>query len=672
MARNYTKKNQQYWENKSKILTNSQQIVEKNMDVVEAQFCGTPFYQENSAAVVQSYNDSSSRSVRRGRQYLGDDVAELKYKNIQALKLPFNQSERNENINIKEAVILCQKAYAGFAAFRNAIDTLAEFSAAQIYITGGNQTSRKFIESWLKKADIQNLASKWGLEYYKSGNVFLYRIDGEFTESDFKKISQVYGAIKNKLPIKYIVLNPADVLAKSCSSFTNTTYVEGISRFEVEKLNNPITEEDKLIFENLPSDVQKKIKDGNYSDGSPIEVPLAPEKIHTIFYKKQDYEPFAIPYGYPVLEDINWKLELKKVDQAVCRTVENIILLVTQGDKERGTNKKAIEALQRIFANDIVSRTLVADYSTKVEFIIPDLKKVLGKEKYEEVDKDIAEGLIDLSTSGDEKFANQQTKISVFLERLKDGQNRFLEFLNSEIKRICKNMNFKAYPSALFQKINLQDDLALKKITLRLIELGVLTADEGIKALASGTMPEQDERVENQVKFKENKDKGLYVPLQFNGTAKEEEPHGSLDKGGRPDGTGVPKESPDQKSPIGQGDQSKASLINITDLVNATKQINTLIKYAESIAKKKYNVKKLNNNQKRLIENISESIVCKYTSENWNQEIDNCINNVNNLILLEGKNNLHEIEQISKKYSLDIFASALIFNSQPKEKGVNK
>ena len=42
---------------------------------------------------------------------------------------------------------------------------------------------------------------------------------------------------------------------------------------------------------------------------------LDPKYLLYSFYKKQDYEPFAVPFAYPVLEDINAKIELKRIDQ---------------------------------------------------------------------------------------------------------------------------------------------------------------------------------------------------------------------------------------------------------------------------------------------------------------------------------------------------------------------
>ena len=49
--------------------------------------------------------------------------------------------------------------------------------------------------------------------------------------------------------------------------------------------------------------------------------------------------------------------------------------------------------MQSLFANESIGRVLVSDYTTKAEFIIPDLNRVLGPEKYQIVDQDIKEAL---------------------------------------------------------------------------------------------------------------------------------------------------------------------------------------------------------------------------------------------------------------------------------------
>ena len=115
-------------------------------------------------------------------------------------------------------------------------------------------------------------------------------------------------------------------------------------------------------------------------------------EVDVFFYKNKTTNP-SLYFWIPVLDDINWKMELKKIDQAIVRTVENVILLITMGtEPDSGINPHNLKAMQELFRMK-VSAELGIDYTTKAEFVIPDLKKVIGVEKYAIVNEDIREGL---------------------------------------------------------------------------------------------------------------------------------------------------------------------------------------------------------------------------------------------------------------------------------------
>ena len=125
--------------------------------------------------------------------------------------------------------------------------------------------------------------------------------------------------------MRYVLLNPYDVVAKRATTFTYSgAYQKVLSDYEIARLASPQTDEDLAIFQSLDIETQQAIRDGSYSRKG-LSLDLDPNKLSYSFYKKQDYEPFAIPFGFPVLEDINAKLEIKKMDQAITRTVENVI-----------------------------------------------------------------------------------------------------------------------------------------------------------------------------------------------------------------------------------------------------------------------------------------------------------------------------------------------------------
>jgi hypothetical protein len=446
-----------------------------------------------------------------------------RFKNIDDGLIPFKYAEGYENksnVEVRDAVVLCQKCYYNFAIFRNTIDLMTEFSTADIFWKGGSKKSRDFFKALCSKLNMHGFQDKFFREYYRSGNVFIYRFDGEVQPEDLKKISQTFGEIgfaadKLTLPVRYIILNPADIQAGGSISFASTVYYKLLSSYELERLRKPRTDEDKEVWKSLPAEVQEKIKKpGNFL----VLLPLDMDKTAAIFYKKQDYEPLAVPMGYPVLDDINWKAEMKKMDMAITRTMQQAILLVTLGESPKdgggGVNQKHLDAMQRFFENQSVARVLIADYTTKAQFVIPDIANLLDAKKYAQVDKDIREGLNNVLIGDSDKFANASVKIDIFVERLRQAREAFLnEFLIPEIKRIAKDANLKNYPNPYFEDIDLKDTLEYAKIYTRLVELGALTPVEALEAIDNGRLPSAEESEENQAEFRKLKNKGFYEPI---------------------------------------------------------------------------------------------------------------------------------------------------------------
>ncbi len=313
----------------------------------------------------------------------------------------------------------------------------------------------------------------------------------------------------------------------------------------MERLQNPKNDYDEAVFEALSPEDQKLIKDGAYfKDG--LKISLENDRLAYSFYKKQDYEPFAIPFGYPVLEDINAKMEMKKMDQAIMRTVENVILMITMGaePEKGGINSNNVKAMQKLFQNESVGRVLVSDYTTKADFIIPDINKVVGPGKYEVINQDIKEGLQNIILN-DDKYNGAQVKARVFLDRLKEAREAFVnDFLQPEIRRIAKDLGFRQYPTVKFKDIDLRDETQLMRIATRLMELGILTAEQGMNLFHTGRFPLAGELEGAQEKFVGQREKGYFNPvvggipmIQDDEDSKEPEakPAGGL--AGRPEGS---------------------------------------------------------------------------------------------------------------------------------------
>lgn len=621
---------------------------------------GDSFYVQSSTANAGYARSNYSTNPVAGTAARKNRVATFPkyndYANIRDGMLPYDYT--TEGVNVREAVLLCQKAYANIAIFRNAVDIMAEFANSELYLEGGSKSSRDFITKWFQKIYIWRVTDQFFREYYKSGNVFMYRVDGQFDHGDFQKLSLVYGSRlkEGTIPLRYIFLNPFDVITYRTTGFGIGNYRKVLSEYEIERLANPKTDEDAEILQALPKETQNLLEQGGWGQRG-ISIPLEPEKLSYAFYKKQDYEPFAIPFGFPVLADLNWKMELKKIDAAICRTIENVILLITMGNTpdKGGINPQNMHAMQQLFRNESVGRVLVSDYTTKAEFVIPDLNKVIGPEKYQIVNEDIREGLQNVIV-GQERYASTMVKAEIFLERLKEARSSFLnDFLQPQIKLICKSLGFRKYPIAKFSEIDLKDELQMHRVTTRLMELGVLPPEAGLRALKTGIYPEPKDLVPAQKKFLEDRELGYYNPL-VGGVPVMPAPEDKGEKQKPPRAASGPNGQPG-RPPSSSNPEQKYSRANIPNIIGATERLR---KQAGAILRKQTKKKRLSKKDAQLLDQLCEAVVVGEEMEEWDNRAQECIANFDKIGDLIP---LNDILEISHTHELEVYPAALLYHS---------
>ena len=609
------------------------------------------------------YTTLDNQSTRQRRNVGGQIERTNRFENIDNGLVPYKYSKGVNNkssLDVRDVVILCQKAYYNFAVFRNVIDLMTEFSSTNLYFTGGSQKSRDFLDALFKKIDMQSFLDRFFREYYRSGNVFIHRFDTKIQPDDLRRITQTYGGSKltsfaeeGKLPSRYIILNPADIQMGGNISFFSGLYYKILTDYEMERIKNPKTEEDQQVYDSLDPETKKALKGRNLGI---ISLKLDPDKVTPVFYKKQDYEPFAVPMGYPVLEDINWKQEMKKMDMALTRTTNQAILLITMGselkDGSLNINQRSIETMQKLFENQSVGKVLVSDYTTKAQFVIPHIAGILDPKKYSVVNQDIQMGLNNILV-GEDKFANTSIKIQVFIERLKQGRDAFInQFLNHEIKRICKSLGFKNYPKANFQEIELKDKTTWNRVVAQLIQYGILTAEEGLQAISSGRLPEPDESVESQKKFRELKEQGYYSPLLGGGGG------GAPAPAGRPDGSESPQTTK-KVSPIGENTtgSQKFSVEKIKESLALAEKLEAEI---QEKLKLKYENKRVTNKIRNLSSELCKIVMANESSDKWLEKVSEYINNPADT----NEEAIKEIQSIALEHQVDEYLTSLLYASK--------
>ena len=631
----------------------------------------TPFMAYQSTANI----NTGRTSTRRNKASVINRTD--KYANIADGLVPFKYSyeyggSASRSLDVRDAVILCQKAYYNFSQFRNVIDLMTEFSLGNLYFRGASKKSRSFFEALFNKLNIWDFQDQFFREYYRSGNVFVYRFDATLSDQEVSKITQTFGSnlspalsSTNKIPSSYMLVNPADIRMTGTLAFNNPIFYKLVTNYELERLKNRETEEDKQMFDSLPENIRKQI---DTARSAAVQIPLDMDKISAVFYKKQDYEPFAVPMGYPVLADISFKDELKKMDMAIGRCMQQAILLVTMGtDPEKGgINQRNLQAMQELFNNESVGRVLIADYTTKAEFVVPKIAELMDPKKYEIFDRDINNGLNNILVGG-EKFSNQESKVKVFVSRLEQGRQAFLNnFLIPEIKRISQTLGFKNYPVPYFDEISLQDSVLKDRIYSRLLELGMLTPDETITALDTGRLPDKEASLENQREYMKLREEGLYTPLVGGSplaqTIKVEKGDSKKPKNlpkdaGRPEGTsGIPQENR-KISPMGSGESSADySLDKIKDNMILAQKLEGSV---ATELRKMHKVKRLNSTQKDIAIKISETIIANEEPKTWQKNIKKyCKKPIDH-----NCERVELVREIALKHQIDFYLASILASS---------
>lgn len=659
---------------------------------------------DSSEPLMTSY--SSTQAVTSGRRNLAGVIDRTdKFKNIDDGLVPFKTAKGygRSSISVRDAVILCQKCYYNFAIFRNIVDTMTEFSVSNVFFRGGSKKSREFFNAYFKKVGLWDLQDRFFREYYRSGNVFVYRFDSKVSKDDVKKITQTFGKSilpelkidELHLPSRYTIINPADVQLQGNLNFSTPRFHKVLTDYELERIKNPKSDEDLEVYNSLDDESKKLIKKKRPGKTS-LYIPLDPDKLAAIFYKKMDYEPFAVPMGYPVLEDINFKYEMKKMDMAIARTMQQAILLVTMGTEPEkgGVNHENLKKMQNLFGNESVGRVLIADYTTKAEFVIPQIGQLLDSKKYEVIDRDINIGLNNIFVGG-EKFANQTAKVEVFISRLAQGRRAFVNhFLLPEIKRISKSLGFRSFPTPYFEEFELKTSSETLRVYTRLMELGILTPEEGIKALETNRLPNKDESLESQEEYKELRDKGYYEPIaggpntqveladkssdtqleitdkniksqqKLNKDTNPKEPNtpppvspsGPSKESGRPSGTkDSPYKSNRKVTPIGGKEGYSISKIKEGYLLAQELEVEV-----SRILREKHDVKRLTKAQKEVAIQISHIVMANEDPKEWTSKAEEYCSNPKD----QNMERVNKIQEIACKHDVDVESASILYISQ--------
>jgi hypothetical protein len=185
------------------------------------------------------------------------------------------------------------------------------------------------------------------------------------------------------------------------------------------------------------------------------------------------------------------------------------------------------------------------------------------------------------------------------------------------------------------------------------MELGVVTAEQGMELFNTGRFPLAEELEGAQKKFVAQREKGYFNPIVGGVPMIDDE---------------SPSEPTDSQKPNKgmsgrpEGSKDEFSRENIQATIYEVEALN-------SLAKEKmleiYEADSLNEDQEKMVSKLCESIVCASDKENWTESLVSCVNDFSQIEKLGAMEN---ILSISEAHQLEIYPSAILYHSKNYER----
>tara|TARA_Y100000592_G_scaffold100630_1_gene181597 strand:- start:3956 stop:5947 length:1992 start_codon:yes stop_codon:yes gene_type:complete len=386
----------------------------------------------------------------------------------------------------KRIIKMCMDAYDKVGIVRNVIDLMGDFGCQGINIVHENRSAEKFFQQWFKKCDGKERSERFLNNLYRTGQVFAYRSNARITPQINKFIKsmgsdirvEVPSIIKNEIPWRYNFFNPLTIDMKNgdVNLFLGRKnyQIQAGSFFDNFKDGSVPTK----LLETLPPNVKNAIKNGER------KITLDPEKLSVFYYKKDDWQQYAHPLTYAILDDVIMLEKMRLADLSALDGAISNIRLWTIGslDHKILPNKAAINKLRNILASNVGGGTMELVWGPELSYTESNSQvyKFLGSEKYQSVLNSIYAGLgvpptLTGMASNGGGFTNNFISLKTLVERLQYGRDQLTKFWEKEIEIVRKAMGFRKPAHVVFNHMSLSDESAEKNLLIQLADRDIIS-----------------------------------------------------------------------------------------------------------------------------------------------------------------------------------------------------
>jgi hypothetical protein len=386
----------------------------------------------------------------------------------------------------KRIIKMCMDAYDKVGIIRNVVDLMGDFGQQGINLVHPNKSVERFYQQWFRKIDGKERSERFLNNLYRTGNVIMYRSFANITPelSKFMKALandikvEVPSIEKNVIPWRYNFFNPMSVNLKdgNLSLFLGRkNMMLSASSFYDNFKDGSIPAH---VLDTLPPQVKRSIQRGDK------QIPLEPERVWVSYYKKDDWNQWANPMIYAILDDIIMLEKMRLADMSALDGAISNIRLWTLGDLEHKIlpNKAAIDKLRNILTNNVGGGTMELVWGPELSYTESNSQvyKFLGSEKYQAVLNSIYAGLgVPPTLTGmagqSGGFTNNFISLKTLVERLQYGRDLLIKFWQNEIELVRRAMGFR-YPAEVhFDQMSLSDEATEKNLLLQLADRDIIS-----------------------------------------------------------------------------------------------------------------------------------------------------------------------------------------------------
>lgn len=394
--------------------------------------------------------------------------------------------------HVKAVIKKAEDIYQRVGLVKNVIDLMGDFAVQGIKIVHKNKRIERFYRQWFKKINGKDRSERFLNNLYKTGNVVINKQTGKIGAKVAKDLYKAIGAAdlridtlpeykieKKEIPWRYTFIDPVcvEVSAGALSSFVHDKLYELVLPARIRKIvNSPRNDNEKNIIKNLPTSIIEAAKTRK-------PYPLDPNKVVVYHYKKDDWQTWAYPMIYAIMDDITVIEKLKLADIAALDGAISNIRIFKLGSLEHkiAPTKAATAKLAQILGNNVGGGTMDLVWGPDIELLESktNVHQFLGEGKYTPHLNSIYAGLgippTLTGTYGAAGTTNNFISLKTLTQRLQYGRDLLMDFWEKEIVLVQKAMGFRFPASIEFDRMDLSNEDAEKALLIQLADRNLIS-----------------------------------------------------------------------------------------------------------------------------------------------------------------------------------------------------